>query len=142
MSELAIISLLVSLIFSDLLSLSPGGIIVPFYFVLYFEDPVKIAATYVTALLSVFLIRFLSHFMLLYGRRRFTAYIVVGLLLKMLFTYAYFGGGYMFFHLSMTIGYLVPGILGENMERQGIIKTTAVLTVSVLLIRMIQLFLT
>ena len=33
---------------------------------------------------------------------------MTGLLLKLLFTYFYFGSGYMFYNLSMTIGYLVP----------------------------------
>lgn len=141
MSELAIISLLVSLIFSDLIGITPGGIIIPFYFALYIDDPVKVAATVVTAVLSVFIIRFLSRFMILYGRRKFTMYIVVGLLIKILFTYFYFGNSYMFYNLSMTIGYLVPGILGRDMERQGILKTLCALAVVVLIIKLLQILL-
>ena len=58
---------------------------------------------------------------------------------KALFTYFYFGDSYMFFNLSMTIGYLVPGILGRQMERQGIFKTLGALAVVVLIIRMVQI---
>ena len=47
MNELAILSLLISLIFADVVGLMPGGIIVPFYFVLFIEEPVKIACDYV-----------------------------------------------------------------------------------------------
>lgn len=141
MNELAIIALLLSLIYAELFGLTAGGIIVPFYFALYLDDPVKVGATLLTAVLSVFVIRFLSRYMILYGRRKFTLYIVVGLLFKILFTYFYFGGGYMFYNLSMTIGYLVPGILGRDMERQGIFKTLASLAAVVLLIRLIQILL-
>lgn len=139
MNELAIIALLVSLIYADVVNIVPGGIIVPFYFVLYMDEPMKIAATVATAVLSVFLIRFLSNYMILYGRRKFALYIVVGLLIKITFTYFYVGNSYMFYNMSMTIGYLVPGILGSSMERQGIWKTLFSLAIVTLFIRLIQL---
>lgn len=139
MNELAVLSLAVSLIFTELTDLLPGGMIVPFYFVLYLDDPVKVAATVVSALLSVGIIRLLSRFTLLYGRRKFALYVMVGILEKILFTYLYFGDSYMFYHLSMTIGYLVPGILGRQIERQGIIKTLSALAVVVLLVKLLQL---
>ena len=53
MNELAIISLLVSLLFVELTGIAPGGIIVPFYFVLYLDEPLKMAATVISAALSV-----------------------------------------------------------------------------------------
>ena len=37
MNELAILSLLVTLIFTEVTQLVPGGIVVPFYFALYLE---------------------------------------------------------------------------------------------------------
>lgn len=141
MSELAMLSLLLSLVFSELTGLSPGGIIVPFYFVLYLEDPVKLAATVVSALGAVALVKLLSRYTILYGRRRFAVYLLVGLAEKALFTYAYFGDSYMFTHLSLTIGYLVPGILGREMERQGIWKTLGALAAVVLAARLLQILL-
>ena len=41
----------------------------------------------------------------------------------------------------MTIGYLVPGILGRQMERQGIFKTLGSLAVVTLMIRLLQVIL-
>lgn len=141
MNELAIISLLVSLIYADRINLVPGGIIVPFYFVLYLDEPMKMAATILTAMASILLIRILSGHMILYGRRKFALYIVVGILIKLTFTYCYVGNSYMFYNLSMTIGHLVPGILGNTMERQGILKTMYSLTVVVFIIKLIQIVL-
>ena len=121
MNELAVLALLISLIFTEFTNLLPGGIIVPFYFALYLDDPVKILATVVSALIAMVVVKFLSRYTILYGRRKFALYLIIGILEKILFTYLYFGNSYMFYNLSMTIGYLVPGILGREMEKQGVV---------------------
>ena len=139
MNELAILSLLISLIFADVVGLMPGGIIVPFYFVLFIEEPVKIAATVVTALAAMLVVRILSNYTILYGCRKFALYLVAGLCFKVLFSFTWFGNTYMFYNLSMTIGHLVPGILGSTMEKQGIGKTLLSLGVVVLIIRLLQI---
>lgn len=139
MNELAVLALLISLIFTELTNLLPGGIIVPFYFALYLDDPVKIIATVVSALIAMVVVKFLSRYTILYGRRKFALYLIIGILEKILFTYLYFGNSYMFYNLSMTIGYLVPGILGREMEKQGVLKTLGSLTVVTLIIRLLQI---
>lgn len=139
MNELAALSLLVSLIFTEVTNLLPGGIIVPFYFVLYLDDPVKVGATVLSAVIAVGVIKLLSRVTILYGRRKFALYIIIGILEKILFTYCYFGTSYMFYNLSMTIGYLVPGILGRQMERQGVLKTLGALAAVTLMIRLIEI---
>lgn len=141
MNELAVLALLVSLIFTEFTNLLPGGIIVPFYFALYLDDPVKIAATIASSLIAVIVMKVLSRYTILYGRRKFAMYLIIGILEKIIFTYFYFGNSYMFYNLSMTIGYLVPGILGREMEKQGIAKTLGSLTIVVLVIRMLQIVL-
>lgn len=139
MNELAILSLIYSLGFAELTNLLPGGIIVPFYFALYLADPVKIVATVVSALGAMLIVKILSRYTILYGRRKFAMYIIIGILEKVLFTYIYFGNTYMFYHLSLTIGYLVPGILGSQMEKQGVLRTLGALTIVTLAIRLTQL---
>ena len=139
MNELAVLALLISLVFTELTNLVPGGIIVPFYFALYLDDPVKILATVISALIAMAAVKFLSRYTILYGRRKFALYLIIGILEKILFTYLYFGNTYMFYNLSMTIGYLVPGILGREMEKQGILKTLGSLTIVVLLIKLVQI---
>lgn len=139
MNELAVLALLISLIFTELTNLLPGGIIVPFYFALYLDDPVKILATVISALIAMVVVKFLSRYTVLYGRRKFALYLIIGILEKILFTYLYFGNSYMFYNLSMTIGYLVPGILGREMEKQGVLKTLGALTAVTLIIRLVQI---
>jgi len=139
LNELAVLALLISLIFTELTNLLPGGIIVPFYFALYLDDPVKILATVISALIAMVVVKFLSRYTILYGRRKFALYLIIGILEKILFTYLYFGNSYMFYNLSMTIGYLVPGILGREMEKQGVLKTLGALTAVTLIIRLVQI---
>jgi poly-gamma-glutamate biosynthesis protein PgsC/CapC len=139
LNELAVLALLISLVFTELTNLVPGGIIVPFYFALYLDDPVKILATVISALIAMAVVKFLSRYTILYGRRKFALYLIIGILEKILFTYLYFGNTYMFYNLSMTIGYLVPGILGREMEKQGVLKTLGSLTVVTLIIRLLQI---
>ena len=139
MNELAVLALLISLLFTEFTNLLPGGIIVPFYFALYLDDPVKIIATVVSALSAMIAVKFLSRYTILYGRRKFALYLIIGILEKILFTYLYFGNSYMFYNLSMTIGYLVPGILARDMEKQGVAKTLGALTIVVLIIRLLQM---
>lgn len=141
MSELALLSLTLSLVFTEVTGLLPGGIVVPYYFALYLDDPVKVAATVVSALVAVGAVKLLSGVTILYGRRRFAMYLIIGVLEKILFTYFYFGDSYMFFNLSMTIGYLVPGILGRQMERQGIGRTLGALAAVTLAIRLARVVL-
>ena len=80
-----------------------------------------------------------ANYTILYGRRKFALYLVAGLCFKVLFSFAWFGNTYMFYNLSMTIGHLVPGILGSTMEKQGIGKTLLSLGVVVLIIRLLQI---
>lgn len=131
MNEIAVIALLMSLIFTELTGLIPGGMILPMYFVLYLHDPVKLGATVACALIALGIMKILSRFAVIYGRRRFTLFLIIGLLEKLLFTWLYYGNTYSLLNLSMTIGYLVPGILGQNMEKQGIWKTLCSLCIVV-----------
>ena len=139
MNELALLSLLITICFTEFTGLSPGGIVVPFYMVLFLDEPVKIAATLIAALGALFAVRLLDRIMILYGRRRFAMYLIIGLLEKLLFSWLYFQNSYLLLSLSMTIGYLVPGILAGQMDRQGIVKTLGSLAFVVLLIRVLQI---
>lgn len=142
MSEIIIIGLLISLIYTELTDISPGGIIIPAYLYIYLSDISKIILTLITSVLCVYIIKFLSRYMILYGRRKFTVYLIVGIFLKIIFTSFYFGNSYIFYDVSLTIGYIVPGILGRDIEKQGIFKTLGSLSIVILIINLVQVILT
>lgn len=122
--ETLLIGLLCALLFIEVFGLYPGGIIVPAYMALYIDHPVRILVTVVFALACLFLYRFLSRFFILFGKRRFVMFIFLGALLAQLWAF-------IFPHLFSdpiglkAIGWIIPGLLANNMERQKIVPTLA-----------------
>ncbi len=116
MNDILLLGIILSLIYTEFTDLSPGGIIVPAYFAMYSYDWKRLAGTVLLALICVAVVHFLSKYMILYGRRRYAVYIMTGVLLK--FLAGSLGAG-----AAVSIGNLIPGILGRDMERQHILPT-------------------
>ena len=122
--ELTFLGLMISLLFTGITGLYPGGIIVPSYLVLYFHYPWRIAGTLGVALLTLACFRLASRYLILFGTRRFVFMLLVA-------------GTWSFFCLRFypailpgsaefrVIGWVVPGLIANNFERQGIIVTSA-----------------
>lgn len=127
MTEIVFGGIAAAVLFTELTDISPGGLIVPAYLALYIYAPERIAATVLLALLCMGVVRLCSRWMILYGRRRYFLFLAVGMLVKMALGMSGTGA-------IGTIGYLVPGLLGRDMERQGIVKTLSAATIVTLLI--------
>ena len=129
--ETLIIGLLLALLFIEVFGLYPGGIIVPAYMALYIDNPVRILVTVVIALVCLFLYRLLSRFFIVFGKRRFVMFIFLGALLAQLWAFIF----PQLFSDPIglkAIGWIIPGLLANNLERQKIVPTLASLvTVSV-----------
>ena len=122
--ETLLVGILVALFFSEILDIYPGGIIVPAYFALYLDLPFRVLATLLIAFLSLFIYRILSRKLLLFGRRRFVMLILLGivgaqawgLVLPAVFSTS----------LELqVIGWIIPGLLANNLEKQKIFPTLA-----------------
>ena len=119
------VGLVVSLLFSELFGLVPGGLVVPGYVALYLHRPGEVLLTLAAALITFALVRALSSTIILYGRRRtvlmvLTGYLV-GLALRQLV------GGYtdpLGGQLDL-IGYIIPGLIAIWLDRQGVAETVA-----------------
>ena len=122
--EIIIFGVLASIVFHELTQISPGGIIVPGYIALTLDDPLRLAVTVALSLLTWGVVRALSEYIILFGRRRFAVFIIVSFLLR-------FATGLLSAETelpvtaSLVIGYLVPGILAHEIDRQGAVKTLA-----------------
>ena len=130
MNQTLIIGLLAALLYTELVGLSPGGLIVPAYFVLYWNSPLRMAGTVLLAFLCMGIVKLLSRHMILYGRRKYTVYLLVGILLKA--AAAALGYG-----TVVSIGTLIPGILGREMERQKPLPTLLSLGIVTLAARLV-----
>lgn len=141
MRDMIFWGVLVSLAFSEFSGVSPGGVIVPAYIVLYLHDPWRIALTLGLSLVCVGILRLMSGFMILYGRRRLAMYLLVGILLKFLLGEVYIGGVFALPNLSMSIGYVIPGLLGRDIERQGVVQTFSALGIVCCLLMLLRVVL-
>jgi poly-gamma-glutamate biosynthesis protein PgsC/CapC len=129
--ETLLIGLLVAIIYAELMDIYPGGIIVPGYIALHLDQPLRVLATVLVAFASLLAYRLLSRHLILYGKRRFATLVLIGSLLAALWQL-----GLPHVHAEpaglRAVGWLIPGLLANNLEKQRIVPTLAsLLTVAV-----------
>lgn len=122
--EISFLGLLISLIFIGITGYYPGGIIVPSYLVLFIDQPARIGGTLIAALLTVLCFKLASQYLILFGRRRFVFMILIGAI----WTFLWFQLLPFIFPASLEfriIGWIIPGLIANHFERQGVLITTA-----------------
>jgi poly-gamma-glutamate biosynthesis protein PgsC/CapC len=111
--------------------------VVPGYLALMIHEPLRILGTTVCALLTLGLLKLLSRFVLIYGRRRIVVSILIGFIFGALSRDLLLmrpGGT----SLDMrTIGFVIPGLIANWMERQGVIQTLCVMTTTAVVVRLL-----
>lgn len=131
------IGLVVSLVFSESMGLAAGGLVVPGYIALSLRDPIQVVMTLVLGFATFLCVRLLGNFMVLYGRRRTVVIILVG------FVLGWFFRNLMVLEIAgdtielAAIGYIIPGLVGMWIDRQGVAETTATLITSGVLVRLV-----
>ena len=140
MIEISIgMGIILSLVLSEALGVTAGGIIVPGYISLFLDQPVQVVSTFLVAILVWLIIKGLSKVMFLYGKRR----IVLALIL-----------GFFFGYLSRTIyvdtesiksvaviGNIIPGLIANWMDRQGVVRTVSVVLLTAVIVKLLVIIL-
>ena len=122
--EIVLAGVAISLIFTELTGLSPAGLVVPGYIALCLQTPQRVVYTLALAFGAWGIAKILARFMILYGRRRFAVLILLAFVLDLAVT----GLGILPYDPGM-IGVLVPGIIAQEMEKQGVAKSLLSLSV-------------
>ena len=127
-----LIGLFLALLYTEITGILPGGIIVPALTALYLDQPWRAVATVVAAFLCLACAKFLGRYFLIFGRRRFVLMLLLGALFGQLWFMLWprlFAGP-----LDLrVIGWIIPGLLANNLARQKVLPTLASwATVSVL----------
>jgi len=139
--ETLLIGLVVAVLYVEIMDIYPGGIIVPAYIALFLDQPLRIVVTIIVAFLSLYSYKILSRWLILFGRRRFVMLILLGAVWAQLW--------FLFLpHLFpeplalRAIGWLIPGLLANNLEKQKSIPTLAsMLIVAVITYSLVRLLL-
>ncbi len=142
MVELAItLGLIFSLISYEIFGLAAGGIVVPGYLALQLHQPDRLAGIFLVSFATYLIIKLLSNYTFLYGRRQMVMSILIGVLL------ANFSRKFMIFDLSsvtlqlQAVGWVIPGLIAHWFGKQGIFKTVSVLFITAVLVRLLVIIL-
>lgn len=138
--QLFIIGLIVGFIFYEITGISPGGVIVPAYFALYIHDYTRIGVTVILAIIVFGILKFLSGYLIIYGRRKFLIAVLLGFFLKLLIETQIQPLEHMKFDLQ-SVGYIIPGIIANEIGRQKIAPTLLSLGIVTLIILQISFLL-
>lgn len=122
--ETLFIGIIIAVIYVEIMDIYPGGIIVPAYVALYLDQPLRILATILVALLSLYTYKILSRYLILFGKRRFVMLVLLGGLWAQLWFVLL--PNFFADPLGLrAIGWIIPGLLANNLEKQKIVPTLA-----------------
>lgn len=138
------VGLVLSLLVEETLGIICGGAVVAGYLAMVCDDPITMVLIFAISLLTYLIVEFvLPRFVILFGKRRFVACLLVGLVLKLtldllvpLMPFA-----------SLTyrgIGVIVPGLIANTSAKQGVCITVPAVLVATYatfgIVRLIMLF--
>ena len=129
------LGIVLSLILSESLGVTAGGIIVPGYISLYLHQPLQVLITFVVAAIVYGIIHLLSKDMFLYGKRRLVLALILGFFLGYISRHYIYSP---FDNLSFAvIGNIIPGLIANWMDRQGVVRTLSVVIVTAVLVKLL-----
>jgi poly-gamma-glutamate biosynthesis protein PgsC/CapC len=124
-----------SLILSETLGVTAGGVIVPGYIALYLHQPDQIIMTFLAAIIVIGIVKFLSNYMFIYGKRRLVLTLLLGFIVGYMSRNLIFSSSENFSYA--VIGNIIPGLIASWMDRQGVTRTISVIVVTAVLVRLL-----
>jgi poly-gamma-glutamate biosynthesis protein PgsC/CapC len=131
-----VVGVAVSLLLTEWTGLTAGGIIVPGYVALLLDRPGALVGFLIVAFLSYGIVLLVATRLMLYGTRRFAVAVLVGMTLSLgaqwvrpLFEVPYVEW--------IGLGYIVPGLVAHQFDRQGVMPTLIMLAIAAPLVRVI-----
>lgn len=134
------IGLAISLMFSEVFGLAAGGMVVPGYIALALSSPLQVALTIGTGFVTFAIVHAISSVAIVYGRRRTVLMILVGYILGTLVHSLPLAASS---NLQLeVIGYIIPGLIGIWIERQGLVETVSSLLTASVVVKLILILVT
>jgi poly-gamma-glutamate biosynthesis protein PgsC/CapC len=143
MVELTIgLGVLTSLLFHEVFGAAAGGIVVPGYIAMHLHEPLRLLGTLIVAFVTYLAIRLIARFVFIYGRRRMVLAILLG------FIFGYISRQMISYEMLSVdvrleaIGFIIPGLIANWFERQGVVKTIATMMIAAPIVRVLVMLLT
>ena len=136
MTEVTIgLGIALSLILSESLGVTAGGVIVPGYIAMHLHNPDQIIMTFFASIIVIFLIRILGKFIFIYGKRRLVLTLLLGFIIGYISRNHFISPSDAFSY--EVIGNIIPGLIASWMDRQGVIRTISAIMITSVLVKLI-----
>ena len=132
------LSVIISFLTTELTGLLTGGMISAGYLAYWLNEPMRVVSTLLMSILIALIMRVSRHFLILYGRRRFMLSILLSIFGVYLVEKSYFFVSEFSFDMRI-IGYIIPGLIASDMEKQGILRTTLALSAVTIVVKLLSL---
>ncbi|HHT9127103.1 MAG TPA: poly-gamma-glutamate biosynthesis protein PgsC [Candidatus Brocadiia bacterium] len=139
MIDIAIgLGLALNILFLELIGLTAGGLVAPGYLSLYLHHPTRVLITVVISVITFYTVKFLSNFMIIYGSRKMAIMILVGFIFTYLSRMFPSGTiGSLDIRPVEAIGLIIPGLIANSIDREGIVETLCTLIIGSVMVRFI-----
>ena len=124
------IGMVLSLFLTETLGVTAGGIIVPGYIAMNLENPERLVITFGVSIITFLLIKLLSQYIMVYGKRRLVLALLIGFLLGYLSRSENMITAGLGTTEFMVIGNIIPGLIANWMDRQGVLRTISTVLIT------------
>jgi poly-gamma-glutamate biosynthesis protein PgsC/CapC len=124
------IGMVLSLFLTETLGVTAGGIIVPGYIAMNLENPERLVITFGVSIITFLLIKLLSQYIMVYGKRRLVLALLIGFLLGYLSRLENMVTAGLGTTEFMVIGNIIPGLIANWMDRQGVLRTISTVLIT------------
>jgi len=138
------LGMIFSLLMSEIIGLTAGGIIVPGWIAIHLHNPMSVIVTFSIAIIVFLIIQGLSKFIFIYGKRRLVISLLLGFIFGLIFN-TYLSDILSFGDSGIkiySIGFIIPGMIANWMNRQGVIRTISIILITAPVVQLIIMFLT
>ena len=124
------IGMVLSLFLTETMGVTAGGIIVPGYIAMNLENPERLVITFGVSIITFLLIKLLSQYIMVYGKRRLVLALLIGFLLGYLSRSENMITAGLGTTELMVIGNIIPGLIANWMDRQGVLRTISTVLIT------------
>lgn len=131
------LSVVLGFVFSEFLGIATGGLVSAGYLAFFMGSPLRVAATLAASVLIYLITRLLQKHVIIYGRKRFMTVVLLSVILTWVveqITRAGITGP----DIRMA-GFIIPGLIANDMLRQGVVRTLAATCIVTVVIRLVVL---
>ena len=132
------LSIILGFLSQEFLGLASGGLVSAGYLAFFFNQPYRIISTIGMAILVYITVKILEQFLFIYGRRRFACTVILGIIYAWILNEVLVHTSFIGEDIRI-IGYVVPGLIANDMLKQGLFKTLAVLLIIAISIVLLHL---